>query len=344
MRWGTVTLADEPLELLLAFAAWHRHIGAAEIHLFLDRPQESVARALAEIPGVHVTVCDATFWAAHGGRHHLQTRRQEVVANLAYQQASVAWLAHIDCDEFLAPDGDFDAELAAAPRAIDAFLVPVRERVWARGTAPEMLFEGYFRAPIPGKLALNEVLYGTDAPYLNRGLATHVRGKSVVRRGRDIAMGIHVPRQPDRHHVMQCQSTRLLHFDGLTPFHWLFKRLRYATLPHAETKIGTDNYRWAQIAELRDFATLQDAEAFRGRLMELSADRIAQLGALGLLETATAFDPKAALDAMVPTHEVTLSVTQFDEALRAQHIDFVDGLGLDATGDAERAAAGAQHG
>jgi len=130
MSWGTVTLADEPIELLYAFAAWHRYLGAEEIHIFLDTPNEKTAAALSEIPGVIVTQCDEIFWAANGGRYHVQTKRQQVVGNFAYAEAKVDWLAHIDADEFIYPytPADFPAELEAIPEKVDATRLTVMER------------------------------------------------------------------------------------------------------------------------------------------------------------------------------------------------------------------------
>ncbi|MEL6915155.1 MAG: glycosyltransferase family 2 protein [Pseudomonadota bacterium] len=328
MRWGTVTLADEPLALLMAFAAWHRQAGAAEIHIFLDRAHGPDAEALARIPGTRVRVCDDGFWTRHGGRPKLQTRRQEIVANAAYGESDVPWLAHIDADEFIHPGPGFADELAAIPAAVDGTTLPVRERVWEAERPPRALFDGLYRVPIPGKLPLNRVLHPETARYRYRGLTSHTTGKTLVRTGREIAMGIHTPREQDRLHLMHVQGATLLHFDGLTPFHWLVKRLKYAALPHAQKRMDGENYRWAQIEALRAMPTLWEARRFQRRLSALHPEKIAELAALRLLEDAAGFDPAAALARFPPGVPVDLSVAHFDAEIAARDADFVSALSL----------------
>ncbi|MEO1704262.1 MAG: glycosyltransferase family 2 protein [Pseudomonadota bacterium] len=338
MSWGTVTLADEPIELLLAFAAWHRELGASEIHIFLDRPSQRGAEALSAVPGVIVTNCDELFWAANGGRHALQTKRQEVVANFAYAEAQVDWLAHIDADEFIYSDGGFEDELAAIPDPVHGAILPVRERVWEVMSPPETLFEGLFRIPIPGKPTLNRYVAGVTSRYLYRGLACHTKGKSIVRTGQGIAMGIHTPLLADDLNLMEAQSAKMLHFDGVTPYHWLVKRLKYAALPHAETSMGSDNYRWAQIAALREFATLWEARRFQRQLTALRPEKIAQLEALRLLERIPAFSPEKALARILPGQEISLGNHRFDRRIARRDKSFVEALSLEPEPQQDRAA------
>ncbi|MEM1100892.1 MAG: glycosyltransferase family 2 protein [Pseudomonadota bacterium] len=335
MSWGTVTLADEPLELLVAFAAWHRKVGAAEIHIYLDRPIQPAAEVLAAMPGVVVTPCDAAFWAAQGDRPFLQTRRQEIVANLAYRASAVDWLAHIDADEFIMPEPGFAAELAAIPEVIAGTTLPVMERVWEAEQPPKTLFDGYFRVPIPGRHALNRHFNGKAARFLFQGFASHTAGKTLVRTGREIGMGIHKPVDHKSLSLMKTQCARLLHFDGLTPFHWLIKRLKYAALPHAEKRMDGKNTRWAQMEELSNCASLAEAEAFQGLLTTLPEDDITRLTALRLLEAVPDFSPAAALQEIAPGAEVDFSVAQFDAQIAHRDRAFLDALSLAPQSEAE---------
>ncbi|MEM9438360.1 MAG: glycosyltransferase family 2 protein [Pseudomonadota bacterium] len=329
MRWGTVTLADEPIELLLAFAAWHRHIGASEIHIFLDRPDEDAAALLARIPGVIVTQCDELFWAANGGRKNLQTQRQATVANFAYAETAVDWLAHIDADEFLYQEHDMVAELSAMPDGIDAAQFSVRERVWVLDQDPKSIFDGVFRVPVPGKLKLNRHIAETNARFTSRGLVGHTSGKCITRTRRGIKLGIHSPENPDELYIMESRATRLLHFDGLTPFHWLIKRLRYASLPHAEKMMDSDNYRWAQIAHLRETPEIWKARRFARHLTTLSQDRIKQLHDMRLIEDAPEFRPSDALQSFLPDKRVNLSVSRFDRHTQRRHSSFAEAIRLE---------------
>ena len=324
MTWGTVTLADEPGELILAFAAWHADLGASEIHIFLDRANNRLATALRGIPGVVMTQCDDMFWDANGGRSIVQTRRQDVVANIAYAETSADWLLHLDADEFLLDTGGMLGELSAVPDAALGLKVPVRERVWTN--APRLIFDGAFKLPVPGKLGLDSLLYGERSKYMQRGLTGHTRGKTFCRTGQDIVMSIHGPREQGNLDLMEAQAAHLLHFDGLTPFHWLLKRLKYAALPHAEIKKQTDHYRWNQIGALQAMETLEDAQRFQEELTLLNERQATQLRQLKLLSGAGGFSPQVALS-RYGFDDVSLDVEVFDRRLRRRDREFVEAIG-----------------
>jgi len=183
--------------------------------------------------------------------------------------------------------------------------------------------------PFTGKLSLNRPLMGTNTRFTSRGLAGHTTVKTLMRTGRGIGVGIHLPDDFENLAIMECQSARLLHFDGLTPLHWLVKRLRYAALPHADKKVTTDSYRWAQIAELRNMRALWEARRFQRRLTALRPERIAQLEALRLLERADGFDPAGALAAILPGREVDLSVKRFNRRLKRRDAAFIEAMALE---------------
>lgn len=312
---------------MMAFAAHHARLGASEIHIYLDRPNTALAAALSKHPALRITQCDDAFWRAHGGRAQLQTKRQDVIANLAYDKAGVDWLAHIDADEFISARA-LKSELAAMPASIPCIRLPVRERAWGAGAEPSDIFDGFFRVPVPGKLGLDRHFLKHLGRFTQRGVTGHTRGKTFARRGAGLRLSIHSPYDAEDIPFLESQSMRLLHFDGLTPFHWLLKRLRYASLPHADEKLHADNYRWNQIAALREFATVWEARRFQRRLTTLNAEREMQFRALGLVEDAPGFDPERALSAVYPDQQIDLSVEAFDEALRTRDKDLVAALGL----------------
>ncbi len=327
--WGTVTLADEPPGLLLAFAAHHVAMGASEVHIFLDRPDPATATLLQMVPGVRVTQCDRAFWEANGGRRlKLQTKRQEIVGNLAYAQAGVEWLAHIDADEFLYTDGNLSAELSYLPSEMDAVLFPVRERVWRLDSQPSTIFDGLLRVPIPGKVNTAFAFYGPAARFLARGLSGHTAGKTIMRTGRSIGVGIHKPPELAQLTVLESSLTRVLHFDGLTPFHWIFKRWRYAIGPEKRDPTRRVNARHTLISELSEVPSFRGAVNIYQQAATLSVELEGTLSALGLIQPLPIFAPAAALKRLAPDAAADLSVEGFDAWIRNRNASLISALEL----------------
>lgn len=148
--WGVAMLAREPAALVLTNIAWHLEAGAREFHLFLDNPEDPVHAAAAAIPGVHVTRCDAEFWARAGRRRSVwNNHRQTAAVDMAYRNSGVDWLLHLDADEFVWQRRPLAQELARLAPQADALVLPVRERAYTRPD-PQDLFEGIFRVPQEG--------------------------------------------------------------------------------------------------------------------------------------------------------------------------------------------------
>jgi len=103
LRWGVAGTMDEPAPLILAWVAHHLSLGAAEAHVYLDRPNPEVTEALAGIEGAFVTVCDASHWAnsTRGTRPKRVNARQMLNATEVYTTRPLDWLLHCDADEFL---------------------------------------------------------------------------------------------------------------------------------------------------------------------------------------------------------------------------------------------------
>ena len=318
-NWGLVMLADEPGVLVLANLCWHLEQGAQEIHLYLDAPVTRAARALTEtagtLPGVTVTHCDRNFWQQlNGDRPPLQTRRQTLVATQAYQRSKASWLLHLDADEFLwLPKGKRFAqeELAVAG---DAAFIALRnlERAYTTPT-PLTLFEGVFRVPIPMKAPLPAPL-AHQAPYVARGVSGHAGGKACTRTGLGAVLQPHAPRiNGTRPPSTPASAAVVLHFDGLTPLHWLIKLKRYAAHDPAQWERFLAPHRRAQLEYIRahhdDPAALH---AFHQRLKQATA--LPELDAAGLVQ-GLAFDPSPAMHRWLG-ETPDLSAAGFDRALR----------------------------
>lgn len=105
-RWGLVSTVKAPVAAIERFVAWHLGQGAARVLLYLDDGDAALARHLTRIPGVQAIACDAAYWQARGRRPDKHQVRQTQNATHAHRHArrDLDWLAHIDVDEFIAPD------------------------------------------------------------------------------------------------------------------------------------------------------------------------------------------------------------------------------------------------
>lgn len=317
--WGLVMLVDEPEALVLANLCWHLEQGAQEIHLYLDAPGTAAARALAQtaatLPGVSITRCDGGFWRAlNGSRPALQTRRQTLVATQAYQQSTAQWMLHLDADEFLwLPHGrGFAQELAKAGDA--AFLaLPNLERAYTT-PVPTALFEGVFRVPIPMRAPLPAPL-AHQAPFVARGVSGHAGGKACTRTGLEAVLQPHAPRlNGKRPPSAPASAAVVLHFDGLTPLHWLIKLKRYAAHDPTQWARFLAPHRRAQLLYMREYHDDPAAlHAFHDRLKR-AAD-LPGLEAAGLVRQLR-FDPAPALRRWLSDALPDLTVAGFDAALR----------------------------
>lgn len=235
-RWGVVTTSIEPADILVAFARHHLALGASEIFVFLDQPDPVARQRLNMIPGVSVAICDLDHWRSRGFARRPRNieRRQVENACRAYAMTGCDWLAHIDSDEFIHGNpGDLTDELALIPEGIDWLRLPPAERVYIGDAPPGHLFEGGFRAPRNLRPQSARALFGPSPTAATGGFAGHCSGKGIVRTGLPLVMGIHSPRAGkgyDGRTVAGLTSARtlLLHFDGLTPQHWLHKIAAYA--------------------------------------------------------------------------------------------------------------------
>lgn len=323
-KWAVVMTAREPGALVEANVRWHLAGGAAEVHVYLDRPDDPVAAVLAQIPGCRVTLCDAAHWRAlrpRRGAPASQMRRQSLNAAHAQECCAADWLVHLDADEFLWQDRPLEAELPLVAELGAELRFPVMERALMAGQAQAGLFDGFFRRASPGGKALDSVIYGTLAPHLREGMFSHGSGKCAVPVGQGFRQMVHesyleAEGKRRRAPAWVSTTTRLLHFDGVTPLHWLLKLIRYKGQPPEVQEHILPPHRLVQIAWMLDrMGSLQEALAAEAALHRLTQPQADRLRGFGLLEEALSFDP-GRLPGM--PH---LSVAAFDRALLAQDPD-----------------------
>lgn len=314
--WGVVCTARETPELLAAFAAHHASLGASQIFLYLDEPSPRALELLSVIPAVDVTLCDAAYWNRVNGavRPRRQERRQVINAHDAHERCGVDWLLHIDADEFLSPSRDLALELSQVPLGIDYLHLQMRERAFTGPYAPERIFDGAFRVPFNRDPRTTRLVFGTGAGFTDGGFSGQVSGKSIVRVQKgQLLMGIHRPRVPSSMArapllFLECQSAVVLHFEGLTPAHWMSKISRYSRRArYSEGDLLGDHQRKQIEFLMKNNWCFEATQKLHSLLKHVEPEVEVRLRGLGVLQDA-AVDPSHGLRIFGLAPEVDLSV------------------------------------
>ncbi|MEL6620431.1 MAG: hypothetical protein AAFP16_16265, partial [Pseudomonadota bacterium] len=202
------------------------------------------------------------------------------------------------------------SELGAMPAGHELNL-PVLERV--RPAAPRHAFDGPFRATSKTDGAAAQATFGAFAPMMKQGQYSHGAGKGGVPVNAGLRLGVHNAMVRDggdwhRAPAHVAQSTRLLHFDGITPLHWGLKFMRYALEPAEVRRSILQSHRRAQIEWMLDrcesvatihaahqemcglTATRRDALQRAGLLRDITFDPLTQIGAAQAEGFTEAFD------------------------------------------------------
>ncbi|NBV60874.1 MAG: glycosyltransferase family 2 protein [Rhodobacteraceae bacterium] len=120
-KWGLVAAIKAPPAQVLAFAAHHLALGAHRLFVHLDDENQAAFEALSAHPKCRPVLTNAPYWEKLGMKRRVKHQaRQTENARHAYGRAAgqVAWLAHIDVDEFLSPlpsAAPIGQQLAALP-------------------------------------------------------------------------------------------------------------------------------------------------------------------------------------------------------------------------------------
>jgi hypothetical protein len=348
--WTVHATVDEPTELLCAFVAHYKALGADVIWLALDQPRADQVAILGSIPGVRLTLCTRAYWLGlRGYRPRLHVSRQYANANRAYRQTATDWFLECDADEFLVPDHPLSDLLTAIPAEEQFLRFAMAERIFVRDQPPASVFDGVFRTAMRHRPGLIARVYGDLAPMIPAGMTGHVIGKSITRTGLRARLWIHhpvppwsKPSDPAVRAMVQAarisDAARVFHFDGMTPFHWRLKLLRKLlvgrgpvdqALKHNTRKRGQG--RAAQIDALFAARTDPAALAALDGLQILPPAAIAQLAKAGTIIDTCPDLARQACD-LFPDQGLDFSVAHFDQRLATLYADSIARLGLGPVG------------
>lgn len=326
--WAIVATVDEPVQLLVAFAAYHLGLGAVELHLYLDNPHPEAQAALAGMPGLRVTLCDEAHWGqvGRGKRPEIRTTRQSRNFEHAYRTTTADWLLHIDADEFVRDPGQIEQCIAAAADHVVFYQLGMLERVRRTGVPTTGIFDGMFRSWSPDARYWVDEVHGRFAKFMPEGFVGQWIGKPLVRTGiDDIRLGVHFPKKSSDGAFPEFRNMprALYHFDGLTPMHTVLKLLgRYDLQGYGDKRKLDRLGRGAQMRYVRNNRKDRRAlERLVNAIQSLTPEQEDELEARGLLDR-TPFDPAPQL-ARIGV-EPDLSVAAFDAALRLRAAEQID--------------------
>ena len=330
--WGVVAMVDEPAPLVAAFVGHHLGLGAAEVHVCLDRPNPAAQDLLAGVPGavLHADGADGWRYRDFGRRPENMNARQKYHASRILAETRLDWILHCDCDEYLQPSGDAIGDLLdRVPQKAAWVQVPVAERVEIRGQPLADIFGGAFRLPWEGfETEGGQVYDALTRQLLQGGVCGHTMGKAFVRAGRGLFIGVHhglthypaARRSPD---MVKGGGMRLLHFDGLTRLQFALKMLRYGLADRPDNPTAHSAARWTQIRAIAEDAAAEERLLALYRAAKtISAKQAEALTARKLLRGWAPGIAKRA--AGVLTRPPDLTAAAFDRALIAHEAALFD--------------------
>ena len=220
--WGIVATVREAPDVIEKFVAHHLIIGANEITLYFDDPNDPALSRVAHLDRVTAIACDTEHWSFQRPAAH--QRRQKHNANEAYRSARTDWIIHIDADELISskqPVGEILSRQKPEVRVVR--LGPAEAFV-----NPKDAGLSIFRLPLPTNkrgARIGAEAYGIEYPLLRQGFLSHVAGKHFTRSAVDgLVLSIHGPKLNGLRANGDSQDDMLLlHLHGGNETDWLAK-------------------------------------------------------------------------------------------------------------------------
>ena len=290
--WGIVATVWEPYEILRVFVAHHLALGAKSIRLYLEGPDgPDFAEKLSAIPGCDPIVADHSHYAKslpHGLRS-VFPQRQHTNATRAYREMDVDWVLHIDADEFV-QSADLADELDRLPGYVNSVRLVNGERFFVEGEDTQSPLNGHCLAPLNADHpSAAPFLYGPHATFTSVGFTAHALGKSATRTGLPVELHVHWPDPSPVIRAHISNESWLVHYDAITPTHWLSKLLRFHRANRQMYKnpvTGGQRFHQIQYFLARNWDLLQARQIFN-QLRTLSVNHANELSKLDLLRPIT---------------------------------------------------------
>lgn len=216
--WHVGAIMNEPFKEVLKFCAWYLALGADELTICFDNPDDPAIEALSEHPRVRCIPCTPAFWQSLGlTAESAFVKRQNAALTWIYGQYPDGWLLNVDADEFMYFDGRGVADVLQQE---GGQALSIRVITAERVIAPERVGETLFRRPMA--YDVRKSVYGTDAKLFGpkrSGLVGHPQGKSFVRCGvAGLQLRQHWPRAGS---VEPGEEVLLDHHDGAHLLHMI---------------------------------------------------------------------------------------------------------------------------
>jgi len=190
--WRVGAIMREPKSVVDRFVRWYQRLGAADITIFFDDPDDPVQEGLPE--GVRAIPCTPDFWKSLSRDPDGPfVKRQNAALTWLYQQYTDGWLLNVDADELLWPRAAGVAALLdhSAPQAVS---VRIRTAEYLGSSGQKAVFR------LPMDQPTRRRVYGEDAVLFGprrEGLVGHSSGKSFVRCGEHpLRLRQHWPERP----------------------------------------------------------------------------------------------------------------------------------------------------
>jgi Glycosyl transferase family 2 len=279
--WGVCSTIQAPVDQVLAFVAHHQGLGASQMWLFFDDPDDPAFGVVQRLAGVTATCCDVAYWqSVCKTRPDTHQNRQSRNMRRVYNLAALPWVAHLDVDEFLWPSRPIADVLDEVPQDQILLRMAPWEALHAPGLRDDIFTAHQFRAALKGD-QMAEARKRTFGPYaavLGDGVLSHSAGKCFFQRG---FAGL----QPRLHGaflggervkgVVFHPDIALLHFHAEDPDRWKQR------LPFRLTK-GAYQFNPKLQAHLLA-ASPAEVDAFYDVVQHPSAEVLAYLAGSGLL-------------------------------------------------------------
>lgn len=213
--FSVVAIVNEPEHVVRRFVNWYKHLGASQIYLYFDNPDDPTSFLYDDDHVVEVIRCDDAFWKSLELTRDVRfTMRQNSVYLNCYHKINSDWVLFVDGDEYVHVEGPtINERLAKVDDSIRCVNIGTAELLPNVVAPPKY----YFRTPIGREI--NPWVYGDDRRFFRKrkGLVGHPFGKSFVRTGRNVRhIRQHLPEfvdpLPEPLFWNQADQAYLLHF------------------------------------------------------------------------------------------------------------------------------------